>query len=163
MSKPQPANKSAAFVSGIAWVFLIVAVWACLRLSFMWMTSFGAATDTERQWIQLPVGLVNAWMIMHLALAAFTVYASYAMLKYRPWTRRYFAVALLLIGLEGAAAAAWMALGNAEAAATLPGMQGVKLAASVAMLLLGGSAILLAWKLWRDAGILAVFKSGSGE
>lgn len=156
MAKPQQ-SKSAAFVSGIALIFLIVSCWACVRLPWVWLSSDGSAATDGRAWIQLPEGLSNALFFMHLGLAAFTVYASAMMLRFRAWTRPYLMAVLLGIGTEAIVAAGWMAFVSEPVGETSE-LRTIRWVVAVAIFLLGCCAVLLAWKLQRDQGIRAVFE-----
>ena len=156
MGKPSPKTKSAAFVSGIALVFFIVSAWACVRLPYIWLTNNDSAGVHESAWIQVPDGVATTLFIIHLALAAFTLYASVAMYRLRPWTRLYFATVLLSIGVEGSVAAVWMALHQPTANEPAE-IQTIRWVVSVAILLLCFCGMLLAWKLYRDDGIKQAF------
>jgi hypothetical protein len=152
-SPPSPA----AYVTGIAWVLIIVSGWATLRLAYQLATSFGSVAAEEPQLFPLPSGLLMALIIIHLLVALFSIYGGIAMLRYRAWTRTYFATVLASIGLEACIGAGLLLLGADDGAAAA-GMQGVKLAGGAIVLLLGLTAILLAWKFFRNQGIRSVLK-----
>jgi hypothetical protein len=157
MTKPKATLTPTAFVTGIAWVLMVIAGWACLRLSYMLATSFQAAPDAEFGILGLSPVISKVVLIIHLALAAFSIYAGTAMLKLRAWTRPFFATTLTIIGLEAVVAGLLYAFGTSASAAG-QGLQSLKLAAGFALGLLGLMCVLLAWKLWRDKGIRGVFQ-----
>ena len=134
---------------------MILAGWACFRLTYMLATSFdlSSSQDTNR------IGLTNAWakalMIIHLLAAAFTLYAARALLQMRAWTRLYFATLLLVLGVEGCIAGTAMALVD-DPASAVEGMETVNLIASVAIIVLGFTCMLLAYKFLQDKGIRQV-------
>lgn len=152
-SPPSPA----AYVTGIAWTLIIVSGWATLRLAYLLATSFGSAPAAEEQWFPLPSGLLMTLIIIHLLVAVFSIYGGIAMLRYRAWTRTYFATVLASIGLE-ACFVAVLLVSEADGGAAAVDIQGVKLASGAIVLLLGLTAILLAWKFYRSQGIRSVLK-----
>lgn len=156
MTKPKTTLTPAAFVTGIAWVLMVIAGWASLRLSYKLVTSFQAKGADEFGIFGIPLIFSNVLLVIHLALAAFSIYAGSAMLKLKAWTRLFFATTLMAIGLEAIVAGGLYAFGTSSIDAGT-GLQGLQLAAGFALVLLGIMCLLLAWKLWRDRGIRGVF------
>lgn len=152
---PQAHRSSAAFVTGLAWVFMILAGWACFRLTYMLVTSFEGGSSADINSIGLPHLWANVLIVIHLLASAFTLYAARALLQMRAWTRLYFATLLIVLGLEGCIAGTAMALID-DPASTVEGLQTVSLIASVAIIVLGFTCMLLAYKFLQDKGIRQV-------
>lgn len=152
---PRSQRSSAAFVTGLAWVFMILAGWACLRLAYMLATSFEAGNSTAINSIGLPPAGAKILIVIHLLVSAFTLYAARALLQMKAWTRLYFATMLIVLGVEACLAGTAMALID-DPQPTIEGMHTVNLIASVAIIVLGFTCLLLAYKFLQDKGIRQV-------
>ena len=149
------ARTSAAFVTGLAWVFVILAGWACIRLTYMLATSFEVTSPADINSIGLSSGWAKALMIIHLLIAAFTLYAARALMQLRAWTRLYFATLLVILGGECCLAGTAMALRD-DPTTAVEGLQTINLIASLAIIVLGFTCFLLAYKFVQDKGIKQV-------
>ncbi len=73
----------------------------------------------------------------------------------KAWTRLYFATMLIVLGVEACLAGTAMALID-DPQPTIEGMHTVNLIASVAIIVLGFTCLLLAYKFLQDKGIRQV-------
>jgi hypothetical protein len=153
-------NKARSQVAGLSVVFIVLGGWILLRSTVVLLLQAGAmgvqdaATDTS------PSVLAKAFAFTHLPLAAFTIYAAFAMMRFRRWTRPYFMGLLALVGAEVAVAAVLMALDTEDGGVAL--LSAARIVNLVAMLLMAGLAWALAWRLHKDAMVRKVFE-GQGE
>jgi hypothetical protein len=157
MANRTPVSPASQFLAGLAWTLLIVAAWACLRLGLWLFTAGTGSTPDAAVFFGITPPLSYAVVISHFCFAAFTVYAATALLKRAAWTQWYFVGLLLLIAMEAVIFGLSLIFYTPDTAGPATEMQGIRIAAAAAVMLIGGTAVLVAVKLLRDKRIRTAF------